>query len=86
MGRPYISADIAARHGMYAVSADDHARHDIVAFLETQAHAGELVGQADQPAIQLDASGRHSGGKETLKGRAVERQECRAHLLPIPLS
>ena len=55
MGRRDISADIATRRGLYAVSADNHACDDVVAVLEAQAHADGLVGQADQPTIQLDA-------------------------------
>ena len=71
---------------MYAVNTRDYARNDVIAFLKAQAHASGLVGQADQPVIQLDTFRRHSSGKETLKSTAMKCQIRRAHLLPIPLS
>jgi hypothetical protein len=39
-----------------------------------QTHASGLVGQADQPVIQLDTFRRHSGCKETLKSPAMKCQ------------
>jgi hypothetical protein len=51
MGRSYVPADVAPRCGLYAVSADDDSRDDVVAVLEAQAHTGGLVGQAEQPVI-----------------------------------
>lgn len=85
VGWRYISADVAPRCGIYAVSTSDDARHDVIAFLEVQAHSGGLVGYADQPMTQLDAFRRDGGCEETLKGRAMECQQRRAHLLPVPL-
>ena len=86
MGRRHVSADVAPRGGMYAVNTSDDARNDVIAFLEVQAHASGLVGQADQAVIQLDTFRRYRGGKETLKSPAMKCQERRAHLLPVPLS
>ena len=86
MGRRYISADIAAYCGVHSVNAADDARNDVIAILKAQAYAVGLVGQADQPVIQLDAFRRHGRGQLMLKSRAVECQAWCAHLLPVPLS
>jgi len=86
MGRLHGSADVATHSGLYAVSANDDAGHEVVAVLEAQAHACRLVGQADQPVIQLNTFQRHGGGQEPLKSRAVEGQVRRAQLMPVPLA
>jgi hypothetical protein len=85
MGRRYVSADVAPHRGLYAVSADDDPRDDIVAVLEAQADTGRLIGQADQPVTQLDTVRRHGGSKKPLERRAMKHQERRTHLAPVPL-
>src|SRR5215470_3246442 len=85
MARYHFSADVAPRCRLHAVSTYDDARDDVIAVSEVQAHASGLVGQAHQPVTEADVFRWHRSGEKTLEGYAMEGQQRRPHILPVPL-